>query len=457
MANDLPFVTGDDLLGRAARRRLARSARVSSWDQTGGNDDGFTILPGERAALADLEGPGRITHLWLVAACRQVLGPGLLDPTEAGTMLEIDNHVGVNWEVNDPDFYRKVVLRMYWDGQEHPSVVAPLGDFFCVGHSLPDTFASLPFTVSVKEDERRTFGGRAALNCYLPMPFARRARIEVENQGEAAYIQYFHVDYELSPAPPPDDVLYFHASWRREDPCAGWAPEVQVNSPETRVTNLDGAGNYLILETEGAGSYIGCNLSVAHLQGTWWGEGDDMIFVDDDTWPPSLHGTGGEDYFGQGWRMQRNAFPFSGSIVHEGEVPGYQVSYRFHLPDPVRFSRRIRVTMEHGHANHLADDWSSTAYWYQTLPGPSLDILPVQRRLPRRPQLPPDRPGTPRVPAGLDQARAALLRHRDERWSAFQAARAERIQQQADATRARQAANAEQARKIRADFLESLR
>lgn len=303
MANDLPFLTGDDLLGRAARRRLARSARVSSWDQTGGNDDGFTILPGERAVLADLDGPGCITHLWLVA---------------------------------------------------------PLGDFFCVGHSLSDTLASVPFTVSVKEDERRTLGGRAALNNYLPMPFARRARIEVENQGEVAYTQYFHVDHELSPAPPPDDVLYFHASWRREDPCDGWAPECQV-------------------------------------------------------------------------------------------------SYRFHLPDPVRFSRRIRVTMEHGHANHLADDWSSTAYWYQTLPGPALDILPVQRRLPRRAQLPPDRHGTPRVLAGLDQARADLLRHRDDRWSAFQAARTERIQRQAEATRARQAANAEQARQVRAHFLESLR
>lgn len=86
-----------------------------------------------------------------------------------------------------------------------------------------------------------------------------------------------------------------------------------------------------------------------------------MIFIDDDTWPPSMHGTGAEDYFSQGWGMQKNSFPFAGTIVHEGEMPHYQVSYRWHLPDPVRFNRRIKVTMEYGHANHLSDDWSTTA------------------------------------------------------------------------------------------------
>jgi Protein of unknown function (DUF2961) len=454
----LPFALGDDLLGRAAKRRKARSARVSSWDRTGGNVDCFFVMPGETAVLAELEGPGAITHLWFTQASRDVLGPGLMDPADTGVaFLELNNALGLNWEVTDPDFYRKVVIRMYWDGAVEPSVVAPLGDFFCIGHSLAGNFASLPFTVSVKHGDNLKFGGLAALNCYLPMPFATAARIEIENQSDLPYIQYYYVDYELYAEPLPDDVLYFHAHWRRENPCDGWGPDLQVNSLETQVPNLDGAGNYVILETEGAGNYIGCNHSIAHFTGTWWGEGDDMIFIDEDTWPPSLHGTGGEDYFNQAWGMQRNAFPMNGTIVHEDDVPGYQVSYRFHLADPVRFEERIRVTLEHGHANHLADDWASTAYWYQTLPGPKLRVPPVEERLPRRAQSPPrdGLPGPDR--GGLDERRAAMLAARDARMDAFRAQRAAWLDERARATRERQAANAEQARRIRRAWLERQR
>jgi hypothetical protein len=452
---DLPFPLGDDLLGRVAKRRAARSARVSSWDQTGGNADFFVVMPGETAVLADLEGPGCITHLWLTQISRRLLGPGAIDPIEAGAgTFDISNVLGLNWEVTDPDYYRKVVIRMYWDDHEAPSVLAPLGDFFCIGHSIAGNFASLPFSVCVKDDEHLQFGGCAALNSYLPMPFGSRARIEIENQNDVPYIQYYYVDYELYPEPLPEDVLHFHAHWRRENPCDGWGPQLQVNSPYTDVPNLDGAGNYVILETEGAGNYIGCNHSVAHLQGTWWGEGDDMIFVDDDTWPPSLHGTGSEDYFGQAWRMQHNAFPMAGTIVHEADVPGYQVSYRWHLVDPVRFEERIRVTMEHGHANHLADDWASTAYWYQTLPGPALEIPPVEERLPRRAEMPPTEPAAP-APSELDDRQREMLRRRDERLAEFEARRTQWFEEQAAASRRHQASNAENAARVRAAYLRS--
>ena len=154
----------------------------------------------------------------------------------------------------------------------------------------------------------------------------------------------------------------------------------------TKAVNLDGEGNYVILETEGKGHYVGCNLAVRHFHDMWWGEGDDMIFIDDDTWPPSVHGTGSEDYFGNAWGMQRTAFPMNGSIINEKDVPGFQHSYRFHITDPVRFEKRIKVTMEHGHANHLADDWASTAYWYQTLPSPQFAIAQLKERLPMRPE-----------------------------------------------------------------------
>lgn len=349
---------------------------------------------------------------------------------------------------------------MYWDDSPTPNVLAPIGDFFCVGHSMPANFQSMPFTASVKPAEDKKFGGAAALNCYLPMPFNRRARIEVENQGDNAYIQYFYIDYELAPTPiDTKQMLYFHAHWRRENPTKGWAPaEMQTNSLETQVPNLTGEG-YTILETEGAGTYIGCNQSVLHFQRTWWGEGDDMIFIDDDeAWPPSMHGTGGEDYFNQGWGMQRNAYPFCGSIIHheDGESGGYQVSYRWHLVDPVRFNKRIKVKMEHGHANHLSDDWSTTAYWYQTLPGPQLDILPVEKRLPNRPKIEPPLPSSSEPLLPLTELQKKMIHQRQERLKEFVDGRNEWLERRAKDSRQRAKRNVEIAKDIRRRFLQSL-
>ena len=440
-----------DLWSKVTKRVDARSARMSSWDQTGGNEDAWVIAPGDTVVLADLEGPGAIKHLWLTQTCRQVGGPAVVSPSDQGVaMLEIHNALGVSWEAMDPDFYRNVVIRIFWDHQDTPSVNAPLGDFFCVGNSIAGDFTSLPFTVSVKPEFRNTFGGPAALNCYLEMPFGEHCRIELENQGELPYFQYFYVDYELYREPLPEDTLYLHALWRRENPCDGWGPDIQVNSPDLCATNLDGEGNYVILDTVGAGNYIGCNLSVAHFQGSWWGEGDDMIFIDGDTWPPSMHGTGSEDYFGHAWGMQTTSHPMCGTIVHESELPGFQVSYRWHLVDPVRFSERIRVTMEHGHANHLADDWASTAYWYQTLPSPVLHLADVDDRRPTRP-VSPQRPQTSASPAG--PVEAELLAAAARRRADYAERRAEWFQRRAADSQRRSLANVEHARRIRASYL----
>ncbi|NQU11125.1 DUF2961 domain-containing protein, partial [bacterium] len=149
------------------------------------------------------------------------------------------------------------------------------------------------------------------------------------------------------------------------------------------------------LETRGRGHYLGGNLSVTNLQGTWWGEGDDMIWVDGYKWPPDLHGTGSEDYLNQAWGMQPNAFLRNGSSVFEGNflqkgttlgsgAGGYQTAYIHHLENPVRFQKEIKVTIEHGHANHLANEMSSTAYWYAAKPTPVLAPPPVAQRRPFR-------------------------------------------------------------------------
>ena len=147
------------------------------------------------------------------------------------------------------------------------------------------------------------------------------------------------------------------------------------------MVNLHGEDNYVFLETKGRGHFVGCNLSVTHYQGTWWGEGDEMIFIDGEE-EPSINGTGSEDYFNHAWGMQRHQSPYCGSIVHEKDFPGHQVSYRFHLLDPIRFRTSLKVTMEHGHGNHLSDDWASTVYWYQTLREEELGMQPVQERIP---------------------------------------------------------------------------
>lgn len=417
-----------------ARVKDARTGRCSSYDQRGRNQDGWVIAPGESRVLADLRGPGAVTHFFITTFMRRIVGPGYLDPVETAEtapVIEMHNALGMNWEVTDPDYYRKVLIRMTWDDASQPAVLVPLGDFFGIGHSIPSNYQSALFTVSVKPEEEHHFGGSAAMNCYVPMPFRSHAVIELVNEADLPLSAYFHVDYELYRQPLPEDVAYFHASWHREDPCDGWAPDLQVNTPEVNVPNLDGARNYVFADIVGEGHYVGCNLSVYARQGTWWGEGDDMIFVDGETWPPSYHGTGTEDYLTHAWGMQNNSALYGGSILHESQMPEslrYSVGFRQHVVDPVRFTKSLRVTIEHGHANHLSDDWASTAYWYQTDPAGTGDIAPVAHRLPSRavdPGVAGPHKGEPLAPAADEIAR--LRAQQEERMRVYRDRMDERI------------------------------
>lgn len=370
----------------------ARNGRLASWDQRGKNQDYWEIPAGETVSLGEVEGPGCITHIWMTSSCRRVNGPSIMDPAQmanAAPVMEIHPALGVVRDDYDPFYYRKVLLRITWDDQNRPSVLTPLGDFFCIGNCYPGNFSSLPFNVSLKPEEAGRYGAPCAVSCYFPMPFNKKAKIEIINENDLPFILYFNIDYEMYPTPLPEDTVYFHAFWKRENPCRGWGPEVQTNSPEVNgVTNFDGRDNYVLLDVQGRGHYVGCNLTVKHFQGSWWGEGNDMFFIDGEKLP-SLNGTGTEDYFNHAWGMQKNAYPFYGTIVHESQSGDFQVSYRFHIPDPVYFEKSLKVTIEHGHANHLADDWSSTAYWYQTLPTVlEMRMPPVEERLPVVPQLP---------------------------------------------------------------------
>lgn len=368
----------------------ARYARSSSWDQTGRNKDYWLLAPGSETILTEITGPGCINHIWMTSFCRRILGPSIQHPIYSGSVApvtEMENAEGVNWEINDPDYYRKVLIRITWEHSDVPSVLAPLGDFFCIGNGMPKSFSSIPFNVSSRPTEECTYGGTASMNCYFPMPFNEHAKIEIINENDRPVGLFFHIDYELY-RQPVRDIVYFHAKWNRVERCSGWGNEICVNTPEVNsVPNLDGKDNYVFLDVSGKGHFVGCNLSVIHFQGAWWGEGDDMIFIDGEELP-SINGTGSEDYFNHAWGMQKNHSLYNGTIIHESETRGCQVSYRFHITDPIHFSSHIKVTMEHGHANHLSDDWASTAYWYQTMPFEGVTILPVEQRLPLKPAYP---------------------------------------------------------------------
>lgn len=345
-----------------SRIEKGRSGRVSSWDSSGRNDDKWRIPAGESRLLADIEGPGRITHIWMTQR----------------------RH------------YRECLLKITWDDAAQPSVLVPLGDFFCLGHAMVNSFQSLFFSASTNFNN--SFESGCALNCYLPMPFKKRARIELLNESDQEHTQYFYIDYERYDSPLPDDEGLLHAEFRRTYPFGGWGPEILVNHPEADVVNRERdawENNYVILETRGRGHYIGCNLSVTNFQGTWWGEGDDMIWVDGYKWPPDIHGTGSEDYLNQAWGMQDNAFLRNGSSIYEyntiphtkPNVPrtpagGYQTSYVFHVENPVRFQQEIKVSIEHGHGNHLTNEMSSVAYWYADEPSAAADPPPAAQRLP---------------------------------------------------------------------------
>jgi len=299
---------------------------------------------------------------------------------------------------DNPFYARTTVLRMFWDGASTPCVEAPIGDFFGIGHGIVKDFWSLPLSMSPQD-------GRG-FNCFFPMPFAYGSRIEVANESDAAMIFYFYVDYEEHERLD-EGLCRFHAQWRRENPTQGWAEGRyddniaagqfgELRKKVWSTPNLDGKDNYVILEAEGRGHYVGCNLNIdcsSRQVNDWYGEGDDMIFIDGEVWPPSLHGTGTEDYFNTAF-SPRTEFctPYHGVTVYSGteEWPwkGKNSLYRFHIEDPVMFERSIRVTIEHGHANSLSNDYSSTAYWYQTEPhAPFPPLPPAVERLPL--------PGTP--------------------------------------------------------------
>lgn len=323
------------ILADLSRLKSFTVGRESSVDPSGGNADGrhdWPLQPGETRTMADIQGAGAIVHIWITIASK------------------------------DEQYLKNLVLRMYWDGEEHPSVEAPIGDFFGLGLGRYYQYSCLPIQIGVDR----------GLNCFWRMPFASGARITVTNDGPLpALAYYYYVDYQKYEKLAGDE-LRFHAQYRQEYPC----------TPGT---------NYVFLDAKGRGHYVGCNLSIQDRAGGWWGEGDDMIFIDGDE-KPALLGTGSEDYFCGGWAYGESqtqtfsALYFGAPLIEGGHNQNAVWNvYRYHLEDPIPFTKSIKVTMEHGHANNRKDDFASVAYWYQTEPHVPFPPLPkAGERLPAK-------------------------------------------------------------------------
>lgn len=315
--------TLEDGIAKNAARDLGTTWKVNPY---------IRIPAKETFTLADIEGPGAIQHIWL---------------TPTGT-------------------WRYLILRIYWDDQETPSVECPLGDFFCVGWGEYAQINSLPVCVNPG----------SAFNCYWVMPFKKKCRITLENISEDNVVVYYQIDYTLTEVP--EDCAYFHAQFRRVNP-------------------LPYKQDYVILDgIEGKGHYVGTYMAWGVNNNNWWGEGEIKFFMDDDDEFPTICGTGTEDYFCGSYdfedpftndRYVDFSTPYSGFYENKKVDKLYHVQkrfgmYRFHIADPIRFEKNLKVTIQalgwrdKGRYLPLQDDIASVAFWYQTLPAKKFPELP---------------------------------------------------------------------------------
>ncbi len=316
-----------------ARLRNYKSLKQSSFDRTGGNRDFYHIAPGGELDVFQSTGPGIITHIWFTINAR------------SGRHL------------------KELVMRVYWDGNSKPSVEVPIGDFF--GLNLGDYFVYQSVFLNCSSVK--------ALNSYFAMPFKQSARITVTNESKGAVDSFYsNIDYQLVPSLPPD-ALYFHAQYRQSTPNpAQTYPDAELN--------LNGEKNYVFCETKGRGHLMGITFGVLQNSDGWFGEGDEMIFIDNPN-HPAITGTGTEDYINGAWDFNGKEFAhlYNGApfIALPERTGGRYCLYRWHADNPVTFETYLRHTIEHGHANDRADNFYSVAYWYQTELATDFPALPA--------------------------------------------------------------------------------
>jgi hypothetical protein len=331
-------------LADLARPKEGRSMRATSahrinaegkYDPQGqldpnSNWDNKNLASGDSRVLLEAEGPGVITHIWMT-----FLGP--------------EPHT---WAPNGSANHQEMLLRIYYDGSDRPGVEAPVGDFFANSFGKRSEVISLPVVVEDAD----------SYNCFWHMPFRKSVRVEMVNQSEKPVsLLYYNVDW-IKKDGLPSDTPYFYAQYKQEYP-------------------VEQGQDYVLLDTNGKGHYVGTVLSVRTRSPSWFGEGDEKIYVDGEA-TPSIWGTGTEDYFLSAWGLQTTSTPYFGTPYFDqwGIVGGHTSAYRWHVQDPIVFNTSLKVTMEHygwispdenpnyesDSWNQRQDDYSSVAFWYQT-------------------------------------------------------------------------------------------
>ena len=318
----------DGIAAQGPARELGRGWKVSP---------SVSVEPGATFAMADISGSGAVQHIWLTV---------------------------------QRAFWRRAILRIYWDDQEQPSVECPVGDFFGCGWGEYAPLSSLAVCVNPGDSG-------SGFNCYWPMPFRQRCRVTMTNLADEPFVLYYQIDYALNDIR--EEPGYFHAQFRRVNPL----PYKEVH------TILDGV--------RGRGQYTGTYLAWGVNNCGWWGEGEIKFYLDGDARFPTICGTGTEDYICGAYGFEIGAAsarryaefcsPYAG--LHQVLRPDgcYRSQtrfgmYRWHIPDPIRFRRDLRVTIQalgwraDGRYLPLQDDIASVAYWYQTLPTQPFPALP---------------------------------------------------------------------------------
>ena len=326
----------NDMFDLTKMRNNVKNKRISSADKTGNSGDRIPdIKPGEKVSFFDVKGAGVINHIWIT------ISPQPQD-------------------INRND----IIIRMYWDGNDFPSVESPIGPFFGQGWNERYTFSSLPLVAGP--------GGGTGLVSYFSMPFSNGARMEIENQTDKTISAFFfYVDYVEVPKLS-KDVGRFHAWYNHELTEAYPEGEAEWGLIGPQKNNTDGKDNYVFADIKGKGHFVGINYYVHSPTAMWYGEGDDMFFIDGEEMP-SLLGTGTEDFFNTSWSPKEVFMhPYYGYPRVNNDVGwlGRTHVYRFFINDPIFFDSALKGTIEHGGSNNMTLDIGTVAYWYQSVANP---------------------------------------------------------------------------------------
>ena len=278
----------------------------------------ITLKAGQEVQLCDIEGPGTIRHIWMTTA-------------------------------NNPTNLRSLVIRAWWEGQKHASIECPIGDFMGLAHGKV-----MPYVSAV-----HSLGRNAGMNIWLPMPFARRAKITLTNEGRKNVPLFYQIDYTIQDRHP-SGVGRLHVLFAREN-------------PTTEKQDME-----LLPKRKGKGRFIGALIGIRNLHpGQWWGEGEIKVFMDGDGEFATIVGTGSEDYVGLSYGMQQTPYLYNGCNLNESN---FVSMYRWHLPDPIYWQNEVRITIPQiawkGGLAEVSDGWSTATFWYEPVPSAKLPAMP---------------------------------------------------------------------------------